>query len=223
MTMPKFLNPEAFLTPIEEAEKLFINEMRLWSMRYGILSYLIGMNLGYLSYHTVFKYQRSFVRLPFAFGVFWVARNYFLSKSMDRIFYPLNPIVKKYRERVKKGEDVAQVDTEPAKAHQEIMETQEAQKKPKKLTMEEKEKKYEKKLDEVTHNFHGKYINEEDFSSYDEYQRFLANYIALRYEPLVEEFDEERFFTRESDKKFDSAWRYRLLKKGSPITSISFK
>jgi len=121
MTMPKFLNPNALLTPVEEGEKVFINEMRMWSMRYGILSYIFGMNLGYLSYHTLFRSQRWFVRVPFALGVFWLVRNYFLTKSLDRIFYPLDPIVKKYRKRVKKGEDVAVVDTEPAQAHKWIL------------------------------------------------------------------------------------------------------
>jgi len=91
------------------------------------------------------------------------------------------------------------------------------------MTFEEREEKKQEQVDAITHEFHGQFINEEDFETYDEYLKFLDDYTSLRYEPLIIKFDEERFLTQEADKKFDSAWRYRLLTKGSPIKSISFK
>jgi hypothetical protein len=45
---------------------------------------------------------------------------------------------------------------------------------------------------------HDKYINEEDFrEGKDDYEKFLKLYISLMYEPLDEEFDEEKYFTKD--------------------------
>ena len=83
----------------------------------------------------------------------------------------------------------------------------------------------------MIHNVHGKWINESDFSSVNykavkdkargdknyeaillrdiqtkeesrvNYLKFVDLYISLYYEPLVEEWDELRYFTKDSDRK----------------------
>ena len=44
---------------------------------------------------------------------------------------------------------------------------------------------------------HGKFINEEDFpdSGADGYKKLVEKYISYKYEPLIEDYDEARYFT----------------------------
>ena len=44
---------------------------------------------------------------------------------------------------------------------------------------------------------HGRFINEEDFpdSKGDGYRKLIDAYISYKYEPLVEDYDELKFFT----------------------------
>lgn len=42
-------------------------------------------------------------RFPLAFVGFWLTRNFLLGRSIDRIYYPLEPIFQKYRRLEKEG------------------------------------------------------------------------------------------------------------------------
>ena len=42
---------------------------------------------------------------------------------------------------------------------------------------------------------HGSFLNETDFEDAETYKEFIDAYIAYRYEPLVEEYDERKYFT----------------------------
>ena len=66
---------------------------------------------------------------------------------------------------------------------------------------EEKKTMYTKKLEDFIYNMHGKYVNEEDFTNGKEgYKEFVDLYMKLYYEPLVEEFDESKYFTMDYEK-----------------------
>lgn len=68
---------------------------------------------------------------------------------------------------------------------------------------------------------HGRFINEDDFTNGKEgYERFIKQYISLFYEPLVEEYDEARYFTKDFD---DSLLRKIRIRKSKKLTSIELK
>ena len=50
-------------------------------------------------------------------------------------------------------------------------------------------------LDHIVEKVHGRFINEEDFleTGHAGYKKFVDAYIAYRYEPLIEEYDEARY------------------------------
>ena len=70
---------------------------------------------------------------------------------------------------------------------------------------------------------HGRFINEEDFpdSGAEGYRRLVDRYISYRYEPLIEEYDEARYFTY----KFDENLARMCSSMGQPkkIQYIYFK
>ena len=73
----------------------------------------------------------------------------------------------------------------------------------------------------MIYELHDKYLNEEDFTNGKEgYQRFINNYISLYYEPLDEEYDEARYFTRDFDDNLLKKLKYRISKK---ITSVKLR
>ena len=73
-----------------------------------------------------------------------------------------------------------------------------------------------KELDDFLHKIHGQFINESDFYTPDTpekerkeaYQKFVNLYIALYYEPLDEEYDEARYFTKDFDKALLQKYKY---------------
>ena len=78
---------------------------------------------------------------------------------------------------------------------------------------------------------HGQFINESDFYSDSPvatdqqkkaaYQKFVNLYISLYYEPLDEEFDEARYFTRNFDSEMVKKLKYNRASATRKITSIS--
>lgn len=77
-------------------------------------------------------------------------------------------------------------------------------------------------LESVVEKVHGRFINEEDFTEtgLEGYKSFIDRYIEYRYEPLVEEYDEARYFTHEFDKSIVKKLRCRPGKK---VAKISLK
>ena len=69
---------------------------------------------------------------------------------------------------------------------------------------------------------HGRFINEEDFleTGLKGYREFVDRYISLRYEPLIEEYDEAKYMTHDFDKNLVKKLRCRPGKK---IAQISLK
>ena len=90
--------------------------------------------------------------------------------------------------------------------------------------METEQQLADRKLQEVLEQVHGRFINEEDFpdSGADGYKRLVERYISYKYEPLIEEYDEARYFTYKFDEnlfKMCSSVRQR----GRKIKGISLK
>ena len=77
-------------------------------------------------------------------------------------------------------------------------------------------------IEQIVEKVHGRYINESDFkhSGHEGYKKFIDSYIAYRYEPLIEEYDEARYFTCEFDNNLIKKLRIR---QGKKIASISLK
>jgi len=79
----------------------------------------------------------------------------------------------------------------------------------------------QKKFDAYIEQVHGRFINEEDFEGgIEEYKQFVEDYICFKYEPVIEEFDEARYFTRDFDANLVKKIRLTPWKR---ITSIELK
>ena len=89
------------------------------------------------------------------------------------------------------------------------------------MEYEEKKEMYVHKFDDFLYSMHGKFINEEDFKNENEgYKEFIDLYMKLYYEPLDEEYDEKRYFTKAFDDNLLKKFRLRSTRK---ITSIEIK
>ena len=75
-------------------------------------------------------------------------------------------------------------------------------------------------IENLIEKVHGRFINEEDFmeTGKEGYKDFVDSYIKLRYEPLVEEFDEAKYQTYEYDRNLIKKLRCRPGKMLSKIT-----
>lgn len=69
-------------------------------------------------------------------------------------------------------------------------------------------------MNELIKNIHDKFINETDFKTGKEgYKKFVDLYISLYYEPLNEEFEEVRYFTKDFDKTLFNKMKFRRNQK----------
>ena len=80
-------------------------------------------------------------------------------------------------------------------------------------------------MENIVEEVHGRFINEEDFrdTGLKGYKEFVDNYIAYRYEPLIEEYDEARYQTYDFDRNLIKKLRCRPGKKIASITLKSEK
>ena len=78
-------------------------------------------------------------------------------------------------------------------------------------------------LKNLVQNVHGNFVNERDFEGEDnvqKYKKFVNDYIAYKYEPLVEDYEEARYFVYD----FEGQMMRKLYWKfGRKIKSISIK
>ncbi len=78
-------------------------------------------------------------------------------------------------------------------------------------------------LKKLVQNVHGNFVNERDFEGADsvqQYKQFVNDYIAYKYEPLVEEFEEERYFVYDLESQLMKSLYWQF---GRKIKSISIK
>ncbi len=85
------------VTLSEMADRQMVSELRFWATKYIIMAWIGGVNLGFFSYHLVFKHFKMFIGLPLTFIVFFEGRNLIMKNCMDKIYFPLEPLYKRLR------------------------------------------------------------------------------------------------------------------------------
>lgn len=63
--------------------------MKYCTKRYMALSWLIGLNLGFIGYHLMFKHLKRYIGLPLTFLLFFEGRNFTMKSVMDKIYFPI--------------------------------------------------------------------------------------------------------------------------------------
>lgn len=85
----------------------------------------------------------------------------------------------------------------------------------------EEQKQSKTKVEQFLYEIHDRYVNEEDFvDGKESYTQFVEDYISLMYAPLDEEFDEERYFTKDFDRNLFKKMR---LKRCQKLVNIEIK
>jgi hypothetical protein len=192
-TMPRFsIDPQYTekMTMQEKAERNLVNEMKMWGQRYMLLSAVIGCNITGLLMITLFKNHGRKAKFLFSSLGGWITYSLLSSKTLDKIYYPLNPIFDKYRNLEKKYSPEEfqkiisfEVDMENTKSEQkfadrrEITETMTMLDKIDDEIQTEKDE-FAKDMDQLIKDLHTGYINEEHFANDSEkYKEFLDAYI----------------------------------------------
>ncbi|CDW77492.1 UNKNOWN [Stylonychia lemnae] len=224
---------EAPVTIKDMADRQLVNEIRFWATKYITMAWIGGLNIGYLSYHFGLKKLKRFVGIPLTFIVFFESRNLIMKSCMDKIYFSLEPLYiemrandkKKEQKALKGGESNSQKYMDPLDMLKERLMAEQRQENTvdllakEELNIEQQQAKI--KFDQLINQMHGKFINEQDFiTGKAGYKKFIDLYISLYYEPLVEDFEETRYFTKDFDKQFLNKIKYSRKKK---LTELSLK
>jgi hypothetical protein len=73
----------------EISDEMFVDEMRFQTARIYGLSYLIGFNSALAAYFLMLRPLKLYLKLPLTFVAFFLAKNFAIGYSIDRIYYPL--------------------------------------------------------------------------------------------------------------------------------------
>ena len=76
----------------EKADQNFVNELRFHMTRMFAISQLVGINAAAFAYFGVFRNFRWYIGLPMTIVTFTLARNFSLKASVQRLYYPLEPL-----------------------------------------------------------------------------------------------------------------------------------
>ena len=82
------------LAPSDLAQVQFVHEMKLWSNRYYLLSTVAGLNVAFFLFMCLPKRVNIVANVFFAGCGFFVTRNWMLRNSLDRIYYPMEDVLK---------------------------------------------------------------------------------------------------------------------------------
>jgi len=77
---------------------MFVSEMRFQAARIFGLSYLIGLNSALAAYFLLLRPLKLYVKIPLTLVAFSLAKNFAIGHSIDRIYYPLQPIYSELRQ-----------------------------------------------------------------------------------------------------------------------------
>lgn len=228
-TLPRFDAPDEIvdrMSMIEQAEYNFVNDIKLWGQKYAVLSCTLGINFSVLLFYTIFRNHHRFARSWFSLLGGWIVYVYLTGKALDKIYYPLQPVFKKYRELEKKygSEEFNKIasfsdDLQPTPSQQHTKEKfgrAEALKKIEQVDAEilQEREIVTKTVNNLVHDLHLKYINEEDFDEDTErYKEFIDQYIYWYFEPLVPEYDEAKFSIHHFEDKFSMKAGWKGIKK----------
>ena len=66
------------------------------------------------------------------------------------------------------------------------------------------ERAVKERTEKILYHVHGRFINESDFpkGGVDAYRNWIDLYIAYKYEPIDEEYEETRYFTEDFESSF---------------------
>ena len=91
------------------AELAYINEIKFWSLKYVILSCLIGINSAFFGYHLLFKNLKVYIGLPLTFITLFETRNIALRNCMDKIYFSIQPIYQKLRKDLETQQQINKI------------------------------------------------------------------------------------------------------------------
>ena len=84
------------------AENQLVGEVRFWTTKYYLLSWVGGANIAFFGYHLAFKHLKRYIGLPLTIATFFLSRNIIMKRCMDKVYYPLQPLYEKMRAEEKK-------------------------------------------------------------------------------------------------------------------------
>lgn len=84
------------------AENQLVGEVRFWTTKYYLLSWIGGANLAFFGYHLFFKHLKPYLGFPATLVTFFLSRNLIMKSCMDKVYYPLSPLYTKIRAEEKK-------------------------------------------------------------------------------------------------------------------------
>lgn len=90
-------NPDEFQTVKDQADESFIWTLKFNTLRLISVSTLLGFNVAFFSYYLALRFLKPYVGIPLALGTFLVTRNILCRNSLERIYYPMEPVYQEIR------------------------------------------------------------------------------------------------------------------------------
>lgn len=120
------MSDPAALSLSERADLELVDEVRFWTAKYMMMSNLLGVNIGYFSYRVMATSLHWYVAAPLGFATFFVSRNLIMRNCMDRIYFSIEHVFKRFRDESKVSEKAEETKKKPEiskedKAKHEIM------------------------------------------------------------------------------------------------------
>lgn len=61
------------------------------------IAYLVGLNAAAFGYFFAFRHLRLYLSIPFTFVTFHLARNFSMKGSINKLYYPIEPLYEEVR------------------------------------------------------------------------------------------------------------------------------
>ena len=98
---PNYMNDPAALSLAERADIELVDEVRFWTAKYMMMSNMLGLNIGYFTYRLLSTSLHWYVAFPLGFGACFVSRNFIMRNCMDRIYFSIEHVFKRFRQESK--------------------------------------------------------------------------------------------------------------------------
>ena len=92
----QLMEPER-LTLKEKADQNFVSELRFLTTRMVGISYLLGFNCAAFGYFGLFRHLKLYLCIPFTAITFYLGKNLSLKRSINRLYYPIEPLYEEVR------------------------------------------------------------------------------------------------------------------------------
>lgn len=83
----------------DRADMELVNDVRFYTAKYMTMSTLLGVNIGYFSYRLMVTSLHWYVAMPLGFACYFVSRNLLMRNCMDRIYFSVEHVFKRFREQ----------------------------------------------------------------------------------------------------------------------------